>query len=387
MRLDPPHSLADLAEAAGRHLRSRLADLGGLDLPFPLELVGDGSVAVSSIRPIEALEPGCITFAVNRKLLAKVEASSAAAVIVPLELTPATKPGLRSSEPRLVFSLLLELALEPPSLAPGLPETIRFKDRSSVSLGPGCVIGDFCYLGAGVSLGRDCLIYPHVFLDDQVTMGDGCIVYPRVTIFRHTTLGRKVIVHSGAVIGDDGFGYTQMPDAARGRLYHLKNEHAGGVWIGDFVEIGNQVCVDRGLAGLTRIGEGTKIDNLVQIGHNCEVGRDCIIVAQAGLAGHARLGHRVMALAQTGLAPGAKVGDDAILTARAGVAGEIPAGRAAWSGSPAQPMEINHKLKAIGRRELPRLYEFFRLLKKADSFESLKEAFFPPQESPGKKEE
>jgi UDP-3-O-[3-hydroxymyristoyl] glucosamine N-acyltransferase len=177
------------------------------------------------------------------------------------------------------------------------------------------------------------------------------------------------------VIGDDGFGYNQIPDTARGRLYHVKNEHVGGVWIGDDVEIGTLVCVDRGLVGDTVIGSGTKVDNLVQIAHNCQVGRDAVIVAQVGMAGHTRLGDRVFALGQAGFTTGAAVGDDAIIGGQAGVSGEIPAGRAVWSGTPAQKADDDFRQLALIRRELPRVREFFRLLGRADSFQSLQQMF------------
>ncbi|MBW2092316.1 MAG: hypothetical protein JRI34_09375, partial [Deltaproteobacteria bacterium] len=197
-----------------------------------VKLVGDPQTIIRNISPIESLEPDCLTFAVTKPYLAQAE-ESAAAVILPPSLTSQIKPYLQAAAPRLVFSVLLELIIGESSLVPAVDTQVRFKNRSSVELGEDVVIGDWCYIGEHVKIGRGSRIYPQVFIDDQVAIGEGCIIYPRVTLFRRTTLGNKVIVHSGAVIGDDGFGYNQIPDPERGRLLHVKNEHAGGVLIED----------------------------------------------------------------------------------------------------------------------------------------------------------
>ena len=375
MILSPSRTLDELAAHAGRVIGERLKEVGSPDLDYPIEAAGDGKVAIRSVRPVEALEPGCLTFATSAGYLKIVEASEAAAVILPLGLSTEVMPFVRAPDPRLVFSVILELADERPGPTPGLPENVRFKDPAGVEIGEGSVIGDWCYVGADVRIGRNTMIHPHVFIDDQVTIGDGCIIYPRATIFRRTRIGKRVVVHAGAVIGDDGFGYNQVPDLGHGRLHHLKNHHVGRVVIEDHVEIGSQVCIDRALAGETVIGAGTKIDNLVQIGHNVKVGRDCIIVSQVGMAGNSSLGNRVFALGKAGFTTGVTVGDDAVITARASVMSNIPSGHATWSGSPARRGDLEYKQMALARRELPRLREFFRLLKKAGSFEELRDSF------------
>ena len=376
MELKSARSLSELADHAAREIKARLADLGSPDLPLDFEVKGDGRTMIRALCPVEAIEPGGLTFAVNRSYLGQVEASAAAAVILPAGLESERLPFIRVHEPRLVFTVLMELALEPHSVAPAGPDQVVFKDRASVEIGPGAVIGAQTYIGARVKIGAGTVVYPQVYIDDDVEIGDDCLIYPKATLLRRTTIGRKVILHSGVVVGGDGFGYNQVYDFGRGRMLHVKNAHAGGVVIEDYVELGPGTTVDQGLAGPTVIGTGTKIDNQVQVAHNVHIGRDCIIAAQTGLAGHAELGNQVIMFGQSGVTQGTKVGDGAIITAKAGVSTDIPPGQAAWAGRPAAPADQEWKRLALSRRELPRLREFFRLLKKASSFDELKAEFF-----------
>ena len=374
MKLSTPQTLGELAQYAEREIRSRLADVGSPDLDHPITVEGEDTV-ISSLCPIEDAEPGCLTFAVNEKYVTMAEKSPAAALVV-TSFGSTSLPCIKAPAPRLVFSVLLEMSQAKPSLVPAADGTTRFKDPNKVRIGEGTVIGDFCYVGRDVEIGAGCRIYPHVFIDDNVVLGDGVVVYPKVTVFRNTRIGNRVIIHAGAVIGDDGYSYNQILDLEKGRLHHIKNEHLGGVVIEDFVEIGSQVCIDRGLAGMTVIGRGTKIDNLAQIAHNCIIGQDCIVVSQVGMAGHSQLGNRVFALGQAGLAPGVKIGDDAIIGGQAGISNDIPAGSKMWTGSPAQKGEVYYRQLGMIRRDLPKVRDFFQLLKKAESFEELKAAFF-----------
>ena len=376
MRLKQTFALGALAEHAEQVITTRLGSLGSPDLDFQVECAGSRETPILSVCPVESIEPGCLTFATSKSYLAIVEASEAAAVVLPHDLASSVKPFIRAQEPRLVFSVILELAVDAPSLIAAGPEGVRFKDRASVEIGEGVTIGDWTYIGRDVSLGRGATIYPQVFIDDCVTVGEGSVIYPGVTIFRNTTIGRNTTIHAGAIIGDDGFGYNQVPDLKRGRLHHMKNVHAGGVVIEDDVEIGSQVCVDRGLVGATIIGAGTKLDNQVHIAHNVRIGRDCIILAQVGIAGTSRVGDRVFVLGQAGVINGISIGDDAIIIGMAGVSTDVPAGRTAWAGRPAQKADDEWKQKALIRRELPRVREFFKLLKKHDSLADIKGNFF-----------
>ena len=332
MLLSPPRMLSELAQTAQETFAFRLGRLGSPQLAPELKVLGDASTLVTAICPAEAIEPGCLTFATDQKYLDQVEASEAGAVIVPPNLASTVKPSIQTPEPRVVFSILLELTMELSRPVQGDPGGATFKDRSRVEIGKNSVIGPLCYIGQDVRIGEDCLIHPHAYIDDGVCLGDGCIIYPQVTLLRHTKLGNRVIIHPGAVIGDEGFNYNQMVDLDHNRLLHIKNAHAGGVDIGDDVEIGAGVCIDRGLAVDTVIGSGTKIDNLVHLAHNVQVGRDCIILAQVGVAGSSRFGDRVFILGQAGISNGVTVGDDAILMAKSGISTNIPS---AGSSGPA----------------------------------------------------
>jgi UDP-3-O-[3-hydroxymyristoyl] glucosamine N-acyltransferase len=381
LKLNPNRTLIELADHARAAVRKRLDLLGSPNLSFDIVPDGDETSEIRSISPVESVEPGSLTFATSPAYLQKAVAAGAAAVIIPFGLDASPTPSLKTSDPRLVFSVLLELAGPSSDPVPSDPGNVRFKDKSKVVIGEDTIIGDWCYLGVNVKIGSGCRIYPYVFIDDDVVLGDGCVIFPRVTILHGCELGNHVIVHTGAVIGDDGFGYSQVPDTERGRLLHVKNPHHGHVIIEDFVEIGSQVCIDRGLADVTRIGEGTKIDNLVQVAHNVCIGKDAVILSQAGLAGSCLVGDRVFVLGQVGMVDGVTVGDDAIILGKGGVTSDVPPGRQAWAGRPLHAANDEWKVKALARRELPRLRNFWRLFKKAGSFDELRNEFFKSEKS------
>jgi UDP-3-O-[3-hydroxymyristoyl] glucosamine N-acyltransferase len=256
-------------------------------------------------------------------------------------------------------------------------------DRDTVSLGPGVVLGPGAHIGSGVRLGAGTVVGSRAFIEDGVVVGEDGLIHPLAVLRWGVRVGDRCQIHSGAVIGEDGFGYSQLP-APGGRLIHFKNEHLGGVVLEDDVEIGAQTTVDRGLVADTVIGRGTKIDNMVQIGHNVRLGRDCVVVAQVGLGGHAVVGDRVFLLGQVGVGPGVVIGDDAVLTAQTGVgSGRVPAGRRIWSGSPLKPHEEQYQNLALINTQLPKVRKFFQALKKSATLEELKSLFFSPEEKPG----
>ena len=388
LNLDGPKTLGQLVEEAAAAIADQLTALGadaGL-LPRP-RLEGPPETEVSSLASADESGPGALTFAVAPNYLEKARTAGAAAVIVPPALAQGGAPGLPlviTPEPRLVFAVLLGLMGESSRPKPTAGEAF-FVDRSSVSLGRDVIIGPQAYIGRGATIGDRTVIGPQAYVGDGVSLGRDCVVHPRAMLHWGTRVGDRCQIHSGTVIGEDGFGYTQLPDPAHGRLLHYKNEHLGGVILEDDVEIGVNSAIDRGLVSDTVIGRGTKIDNQVQIGHNVRVGRDCILVSQVGVAGHSVLGDRVFLLGQTGLGPGVVLGDDLILGSGGGVSsGSLPAGRRVWGGIPARPIEEVHQMQALSFSQLPKLRKFFQLLKKCDSLADLKAAFFAPEPKPDK---
>ena len=385
LKLDQGKSLKDLAERAAIDLTAQLEILGSPGLAPSIELQGDGTARITALASADEAGPGVLTFAVDRKFLEKAESAGAAAVIVtPQVAGQVTVPALVTSEPRLVFAVLLGLLGRERQPAPVAGEAF-FVDRASVSLGEDVVIGPQAFIGRGVKIGARTVIAPQVYLDDGVEIGEDCLIHPRAVLRWGVRVGSRCQIHAGAVIGEDGFGYTQLPDPGRGRLIHFKNAHLGGVVIEDDVEIGAQAAIDRGLVSDTVIGRGSKLDNLVQIGHNVRVGRDCIIVSQVGIGGHSVIGDRVFLLGQAGLGPGVVIGEDAIVTAQSGLgSGELPAGRRAWSGTPLRPSDEAYQIMALSATQLPKVRRFFQEFKKSGSFDGLKDAFFAAGDKKGR---
>jgi UDP-3-O-[3-hydroxymyristoyl] glucosamine N-acyltransferase len=291
---------------------------------------GDPQTVIRGIASIEEARNGDITFAESLRFLQDAEQSSASAIIAPENASTeaATKVMIQVANPRLAFAQLLDLFAPEQYAARGIHRSAvigsDFRHGANVSVGPQCVLGENVRLGANVT------IHPLCFLGDDVEVGDGSIVGPCVTLLRGTVIGANVVIHSGTVLGSDGFGYLTIGGK------HRKIPQIGHVQVGDDVEIGSNVTIDRARTGVTRVGRGTKIDNLVHIGHNCQIGEDCIIVAQVGLAGGVEVGHHAIIAGQTGVKEQVKIGAGAVIGAQTGVMGDVPAG-AFVSGYGAKP--------------------------------------------------
>ncbi|MDP2172987.1 MAG: UDP-3-O-(3-hydroxymyristoyl)glucosamine N-acyltransferase [Candidatus Cloacimonadaceae bacterium] len=219
------------------------------------------------------------------------------------------------------------------------------KIGSPVSIGENCVIGKDCVIGDGCRISANCII------SDGSVLGENCLLYPNVTIYEDSVIGSEVIIHSGAVIGADGFGFLLMEGIQQ------KIPQIGNVVIGDRVEIGANSCVDRATLGSTIIGEGTKLDNMVHIAHNCVIGRHCMLCAQVGLAGSTKLGDYVYLAGQVGVAGHLKIGDRAMVGAQSGITHEIPAD-SKYFGSPALEA-ITMKRILASQKNLPDIYRFY----------------------------
>ena len=232
----------------------------------------------------------------------------------------------------------------------------------SAIIGDGVYIGPYCIIGKNCQIENDSIIEAHCFISNNVSIGKNTHLYPNVNIYADTRIGNGVIIHSGTVIGADGFGFILM-DGVQNKIPQV-----GNVVIEDFVEIQANSAVDRGTLSSTFIGQGTKIDNFVQIGHNCRIGKHCILCAQVGLAGSTILGDYVYLAGQVGVAGHLKIGDRAMVGAQSGITNDIPADARYW-GSPAMEAD-RFKRILVSQKHLPEIYRFYLKQKKKEEEET-----------------
>lgn len=317
-------------------------------------LEGEGSIEINGVRGVHDAKEGDITFLMQNKYLDVLKKSKASAVFVvkPVEVSI---PQIVVAKPELAFARLVKELHPEPRPQPGI--------HSSVVIGKKVVLGENVTLSAGVcigddvSIGNDVVLYPNVVIGNDCKVDDHCTLHPNVTLYRNTEMGRHVIVHAGTVIGADGFGYTLDEKGC-----HYKINQFGRVVIEDFVEIGANSCIDRAAMDTTLIKAGTKIDNLVQVAHNCTVGNHSILVAQVGLAGSCRLGHHVVLAGQVGLADHVTLGNQVTVTAKSGTFRDLE-NNAVVSGWPAVPTGTWKRYVAT----LPKLPDLARKVKELES--------------------
>jgi UDP-3-O-[3-hydroxymyristoyl] glucosamine N-acyltransferase len=328
--------------------------LGRLADALGASLVGDAGRVVTGVAPLETAGPDQVSFLTDRKYLKQAEASRAAAVLVPRDVAELPAALLQVDHPQQALIRLLELFHPEPAVQPGVhpsaavAESARIHRAASVGalavveegavIGPRSRVGALSFVGARAVLGEDVRLHPRVVIQDGVRVGN------------------RVIIHSGAVLGADGFAY-----AFDGRA-HRKIPQVGGLRIEDDVEIGANSAIDRATLGETVVRRGTKIDNLVQVGHNCDVGEDVILVSQVCIAGSCRIGNRAVLAGQVGVADHVTIGAGAILTAKSGVPNDVPAGEV-WSGIPSRPTGETKRIWA-GESQLPELIKRVRALEK-----------------------
>jgi UDP-3-O-[3-hydroxymyristoyl] glucosamine N-acyltransferase len=326
------------------------------------ELVGDPALPVTGVSGYESAGPGQVTFVEGAHLLGQVESGPALAVIAPLSVASSTKPLIRVAAPRVAFARALALFAHIPTPAAGIhPTALVGRD---CRLAPGCTLGPYVVLGAGVELGDQVTLHALVHLGDGVRIGAGSVLHSGVSVYHHVTLGSRVIVHSGTVIGGDGFGYVR-----EGSCYQ-KIPQIGTVIVGDDVEIGANCAIDRATTDATVIGRGTKLDNLVQVGHNVRLGEDCVLAAQTGISGSCTIGNRVIIAGQVGIADHVTIGDDAMLTAQAGIIGDVEPGTMV-SGYPARPHREQFRVYAASRKLPEALSELRSLRARLEALEAL----------------
>ncbi len=317
-------------------------------------VVGDGDAEIHRVAGIDSAKPGEITFLSNPKYLPLLKTTQASAVMV----TPGVEaPGvslLVCPNPYLAFAkVLTALHVAKPEyrgIMEGASVDPEAKIADGVTIYPGCVVGKNVSIGSGTTL------YPGVLLYDNVSVGEDCLIHAGVVVREGCRLGNRVIVQPKAVIGSDGFGFA--PDGSS----YYKIPQVGIVVIEDDVEIGANSCLDRAALGETRIGRGTKVDNLVQIAHNVKIGPDNIIVAQVGIAGSTEIGKHCTLGGQVGVAGHIKVGDNTMVGAQSGISGNMPGGEVV-SGTPAIPHRDWLKA-ATSFSKLPEMRKEIKKLKK-----------------------
>jgi UDP-3-O-[3-hydroxymyristoyl] glucosamine N-acyltransferase len=325
-------------------------------------VVGDDSVVITGVAGIKEACEGDITFLANPKYFPLIDKTRASAIVASAELEKSSKPIIRVENPSLAFAkIVASLAPTEVTHPKGVhPSAVLGKN---VSLGKNAAIGAYAVIEDEVSIGDNTIIYAGCFVGHHTRIGNNTLIYPNVSIRERISIGNGVIIHSGTVIGSDGFGFVTI------KGQHHKIPQIGTVEIGDDVEIGANVTIDRARFDKTIIGRGTKIDNLVQIAHNVVVGENSLIVAQVGISGSTIIGNNVTLAGQVGIVGHISIGDNAIVMAQAGVSKSIPAGTMAW-GYPAKPVEVAKRVNA-SVQNLPRLYRaVVELKKKIEELES-----------------
>jgi len=316
--------LADLAEQLGCRLE------------------GDGALEVAGVAALDDAGPGDVTFLANSKYAARLPNTRATAVIADQTATAAPCAVLRTAQPYLAWAEAVALLAPVRRPAPGTSPLAAI-DPTAV-LGPDVSVGPFAVIGAHAHIGARVVVEPHVVVGDGVSVGDDTILRAHVSLRHGVQIGARVVLHDGVVIGSDGFGFARRPDGS-----HQKIPQMGRVVIEDDVEIGAQSAVDRPAVGETRIGQGTKIDNLVQVAHGVHIGRDVLLAAQVGIAGSTILDDGVIMAGQSGSTGHVHLGRGARVGAKSAVTKDVPAGGHV-AGIPAVDLAEWREIVVLGRR-------------------------------------
>ena len=319
-------------------------------------VVGDGEIVISGLDNIAGAGESDLTFAVEPHI-EEARASRAAAVMLPEGESAAQdfpKAAIYVENPRAAFAKLLEIFTPKLSFPAGVSDQAYIGE--DVKIGEGVTIMPFAVVDSHAVIGDRAIIYPHAYVGQYVEIGEDTVIYPSATVRERCRVGRRCVIHASASIGSDGFGFTTKDGI------HTKVPQVGNVVLEDDVEIGSHVGVDRAAMGSTVIGKGTKIDNLVHIGHNCKIGANCLIVAQTGISGSTEVGHNVTFGGQTGTVGHIKIGANSVYAARSGIIGDMPEGQFC-AGFPVQPHAEWLRMKAAMKR-LPELVKKVKKLEK-----------------------
>lgn len=313
--------------------------LGQLATALKTTVDGDPTRVVTGVASLEAAGPEHIAFVADSRYRRAALASRAGAFLAAEDVQDLPAPALRCRQPRLTLIELLHLFHPTASLVPGVDASARVAGDARVH--PTAAVGALAIVETGALIGARAHIHPLAYIGAGAEIGEDSILHPHVVVREGVCVGRRVIVHAGAVLGADGFGYTWDGSA------HRKIPQVGSVIIEDDVEIGANVTIDRGTLGPTIVRRGVKIDNLVHVAHNVEIGEDTVIAAQTGIAGSCRIGRGVVLGGQVGIGDHVTVGDGAMLTSQAGATFDVPAG-AKFAGHYARPLTEFQRIWAAG---------------------------------------
>jgi UDP-3-O-[3-hydroxymyristoyl] glucosamine N-acyltransferase len=313
---------------------------------------GDGDMEIRGAASLERAQKGDIVFLAQEKYRELLEKSEASAAIVPLEGKYERIPVIRAENPYLAFIRVISLFFKPYRPQPGIHSSAQV--ARSAKIGKDVAIGALASIGEDVEIGAGTVIFPFAVIYPRVKIGEETVIYSHVSIREDVRIGNRVIIHCGAVIGSDGFGYVKAADGT-----YIKVPQKGRVVIEDDVEIGANTTVDRAALEETVIRKGTKIDNLVMVAHNVEIGSDCILAGQTGIAGSSKIGKNVVMAGQVGIADHVNIGDNVIIAAKSGITKAVPAG-SFIAGSPHLDIRDWRKVWVL----LPQLYDLVKDMKR-----------------------
>ncbi len=313
-------------------------------------MAGDSQIEIRGIQPFERAGPGDLTLAGERKYQEQLEETRASAVIVLPGVVSSNKALLQVDKPKLAFARLLALLHRRPFEAAGISPQAQISKSAHVS--QKVTIHPFVFVGDEAVIKEEVTLFAGVHVGNHCVIGPACVLHPNVTLYEGVSLGSRVILHSGTVIGADGFGYVFDEDT------QVKIPQTGCVIIGDDVEIGANSCVDRATFGATVLERGVKLDNHVHIGHNCRIGENTVIVAQVGISGSVEIGKNCTFAGHSGVVDHVRIGDGVTVMMKSAVTKDIPS-HSVISGQPAMDHRQWMKIEALKRR-FPEIYREWR---------------------------
>lgn len=323
------------------------------------EVEGNPDAVVTTVAKIEEATPGTLAFLANPKYTQYIYSTKATIVLVNKDLQleqPVSCTLIRVADAYGAFASLLELYQNAKSQKSGINPQAYIEPTAQ--LGENAYVGPFAYIGENVSIGKNAKIYPHAYIGDNTVIGDNASIFAGVKIYHECAIGNNVTIHAGSVIGADGFGFAPNADNE-----YKKIPQIGNVVIEDYVEIGANTCIDRATMGSTVIRKGVKIDNLIQIGHNVEIGVNTVMAAQTGIAGSTKVGANCMLGGQTGVSGHIYLADGVKLTAQTGVNNSLKKENQIYSGTPAIEAR-NFQRSSVAYKNLPDLIQQVYQLKR-----------------------